>query len=319
VKMHVLLVSEFGKSIGYGHLSRLIAIAEELIVRNYSYCFHLYDDSDEVANFMIKSSGLSFECKCNSRPFFLLVDSYNIDILLPKINALGAIRIIQIVDDINKPFFADGYIEASPINHWKPMNQNASILEFKMSPILRMRFDNSALKSKVEFTSNSKILITLGSSSLTIDILKALVSAIRVSKFSAHDLYISTNSNGTQMINLVATELGVKSLDSLNGSPEIFNGFDLVISACGVTGWELLQSNSPCVFIGTVNNQQSQLDYFINNNLADGLMFSENHMFIEKTVQKLNVFSNNFNLRNINNGRRNVVDWLENQMITLSK
>ena len=234
------------------------------------------------------------------------------DILLPRINALSAIRIIQIVDDINKPFFADGYIEASPINHWKPMNQNASILEFKMSPILRMRFENSALKSKVEFTSNSKVLITLGSSSLTIDILKALVSAIRVSKFSAHDLYISTNSNGSPMINLVATELGVKSLGSLNGSPEIFNGFDLVISACGVTGWELLLSNSPCFFIGTVNNQQSQLDYFINNNLADGLMFSENHMFIENTVQKLNVFTNNFNLRNINNGRKNVVDWLEN-------
>jgi spore coat polysaccharide biosynthesis predicted glycosyltransferase SpsG len=114
------------------------------------------------------------------------------------------------------------------------------------------------------------------------------------------------------MINLVATELGVKSLGSLNGSPEIFNGFDLVISACGVTGWELLLSNSPCFFIGTVNNQQSQLDYFINNNLADGLMFSENHMFIENTVQKLNAFTNNFNLRNINNGRKNVVDWLEN-------
>lgn len=310
--MHVLLVSEFGKSIGYGHLSRLIAIAEELITRNFSYCFHLYDDTDEIANFMMQTSGLSFKCNCKGEPLYLVVDSYNANILLPKINVQDSTKIIQIVDDVNKPFFADGYVEASPISHWKPMNQNAPILEFKMSPILRAQFQHTDINKKAELISNSRVLITLGSSSLTIDILRALVSAIRLSKFSTHDLYLSTNSSGNPIIKLVAEELKVKTLDSLKSSREVLNGYDLVISACGVTGWELLLSNSPCFFIGTVDNQQSQLNYFIDNNLADGLMFSENPLFIENTIHKLNIYSNNYTVRNIVNGRKKVVDWLEN-------
>ena len=98
----------------------------------------------------------------------------------------------------------------------------------------------------------------------------------------------------------------------MNGALEISNGFDLVISACGVTAWELLFTNTPCFFIGTVKNQQKQLDYFIINGLADGLMFSESSQFVENTAHKLNTYSNNFGASNIDNGRKKVVDWLEN-------
>jgi spore coat polysaccharide biosynthesis predicted glycosyltransferase SpsG len=309
--MHIILVPEFGKLIGYGHLSRLIAIAEELIHRNHTYCFHVYNNSDNIANLMIHSSGLSFNCNCKVQPNFLLVDTYNPNNALTKISVPVGIRLIQIIDDINKPFFADGYIEASPIKDWKPLNLAAPILEFKLSPILRVQFDNVSLWNKSELAASSKLLITLGSSALIINILKLLVPAIRKSKFSAHSLYISKNSDGNPELKLLLAELGIKSMNDFNSASEISNEFDLIISACGVTGWELLFKNSPCFFIGTVKNQQTQLDYFIKNDLSDGLMFSDSPLFIEKTLLKLNAYSNNFGAENINNGRKIVVDWLE--------
>jgi spore coat polysaccharide biosynthesis predicted glycosyltransferase SpsG len=309
--MNVMLLPEFGKSIGYGHLSRLIAIAEELISRNHHYCFHTDNNSDFVANLMMESSQLSLECRCKVIPDFLLTDSYNVDKLLSGVKIPLGIKLIQLVDDINRPYFSDCYIEASPICEWKPLNLKAPILKFQMSPILRKQFDNAGLDDQGKLSPNFCLLITLGSSPEIVEILKLIVSAIRKSKFSEYRLYISTPSNRSLISKSVLAELEVESIDNLNNAIDIYNRFDLVISACGVTAWELLSANLPCLFIGTIKNQQNQLSYFIENSLADGLMFTRNLLFVQSLISKLNSYSKGFNANNINNGRKKVVDWLE--------
>jgi spore coat polysaccharide biosynthesis predicted glycosyltransferase SpsG len=104
---------------------------------------------------------------------------------------------------------------------------------------------------------------------------------------------------------VVAIEPGVSVV-------EIACEYDFVISACGVTAWEILSSKIPCVLIGGAENQRNQLEYFINLNIAEGLMFEDKVDFVGHFSKILDRFSLSKSSQKIFNGRARAVDWMEN-------
>ena len=303
---------EFGPKVGYGHLSRLVAITEELVFRKHEYCFHFSNSDDPIANEIMKASGLSFGCRCSKLPSFLIIDSYNLDTKKLDVILHHSTKILQIVDDINPKFDADAYLQASPITSWVPDNDSAVILEFIASPILRKRFDSNDLVKSSKNYKNNKILISLGASNAIEQIIASIRIAVENSRFRNHQIYCILSGNDLNSLRsfllknkIVAIERGISIVD-------IAFDFDLVISACGVTAWEIVSSRIPCIVIGGAENQRNQLNYFVNLNIADGLMFENQKDFVISLTEKLNGFSTPSITNEICNGRIRAVDWIEN-------
>jgi spore coat polysaccharide biosynthesis predicted glycosyltransferase SpsG len=302
---------EFGPLVGYGHLSRLIAITEELILRKHQYCFHFSDLDDPIANEMMKTSGLSFGCRCNNNPDFVIVDSYKVNINEPVFTPYHKTKILQIVDEINQKFYADAYIQASPITNWRPANNSAAILDFNVSPILRKRFDSNGLLGSFNSHQNNKILISLGASNAIQEIIISIKIALDQSRYRNHEIYCVLSGTDLNSLRLFLSENGIYPIEPGISLVDIAFDFDFVISACGVTGWEIVSSKIPCIFIGGAENQRSQLDYFINQKIADGSMFENQNDFIVSFGKKLNEFSTSKFMMEILNGRIRAVDWIE--------
>jgi spore coat polysaccharide biosynthesis predicted glycosyltransferase SpsG len=305
------LKPNFGPMVGYGHLSRLIAITEELVFRNHVYCFHFSNSQDVVANKMMSASGLSFGCKCHDFSDLLIIDSYTEHSSQQESWPNQGPKILQIVDDINPKLYADAYIEASPISNWTPANNNAAILEFDASPILRKRFDSKESPIRPKSNQNNKILISLGASNSIEQIIISIKIAIEKSKYQNHQVFCLLSGNDLNSLRTFLSENRIIPIEPGVLVVDIAFDFDLVISACGVTAWEILSSKAPCILIGGAENQRNQLDYFVNLNIADGLMFENQDQFVSPFAEKLNGFSSQQFAREICNGRIRAVDWIE--------
>jgi spore coat polysaccharide biosynthesis predicted glycosyltransferase SpsG len=260
----------------------------------------------------MKASGLSFGCRCSELPNLLIIDSYNVDTKKLEVTSHHTTKILQIVDDINPKFYADAYLQASPINSWVPGNESAAILDFIASPILRKRFDSNDLVMSSKDCKNNKILISLGASNAIEQIIDSIIISVENSRFRDHQIFCLLSGNDLNSLRsfllkneIVAIEPGILVVD-------IAFDFDFVISACGVTAWEIVSSRIPCIVIGGAENQRNQLNYFVNLNIADGLMFEKQKDFIISLTEKLNGFSNPSITNEICNGRIRAVDWIEN-------
>lgn len=309
--MILWLKPEFGPKVGYGHLSRLIAITEELVFRKHEYCFHFSASDDPIANEIMRASGLSFGCRCNKFPNFLIIDSYNVDAkeLVSKMHP--ATKVLQIVDDVSPKFYADAYLQASPISSWVPYNNSAAILEFIASPILRKRFDSSDLVKSSKSSKNNKILISLGASNAIEQIINSIKVAVENSQFHNHQIYCLLSGDNLNALRsfllknkIVPIKRGILVVD-------IAFDYDFVLTACGVTAWEIVSSRIPCMVIGGAENQRNQLNYFVNLKIADGLMFENQNDFVFSLTEKLNRFSTPEIINELCNGRIRAVDWIE--------
>ncbi len=302
---------EFGPKVGYGHLSRLTAITEELVFRKHQYCFHFSNSDDRIANEIMKASGLSFGCRCDDSPNFLIIDSYNVDTKKLVSTLHRRTKILQIVDDVNPKFYADAYLQASPISSWVPDNNCAEILEFIASPILRKRFDSNNLVKTSKNHKNYKILISIGASDAIEQIVDSIIKTIENSQFRSHQIYCLLSGNDLNSLRSFLLKHKVIPIEPGISVVDIAFDFDFVISACGVTAWELITSGIPCVLIGCAENQRNQLSYFLKLNIADGLMFENQNDFVISLTEKLNRFSTLEIIDEICNGRIRAVDWIE--------
>lgn len=306
------LKPNFGQMVGYGHLSRLIAIAEELVFRKHIYCFHYSNSQDLVANGMMNLSSLSFGCQCQGECDFLIIDNYTELTKHLEKSDHHRPKTVQIVDDITPMFYADAYIQASPISHWAPANNQAAVLEFDSSPILRNRFDLSDSLKRSNNQQNNKILISLGASKSIEQIIRSIKIAIEKSKYNSSDLYCILSGTELNSLRQILYKNRIIPIEPGKIVAEIAFDFDFVISACGVTAWELLCSKVPCLFIGVAENQRNQLNYLVKFQIADGLMFENQNQFVPLFIEKLNKFSCQKTAKKIGNGRIRAVDWIEN-------
>ena len=97
----------------------------------------------------------------------------------------------------------------------------------------------------------------------------------------------------------------------------MISSYDLVISAAGVTAWELLASNANCILVSTASNQNYQLEYLRKNFDVRGLEFSSsNHSFSrELNIMILDALHNAQSDKNnyrskVSDGVTKVSEWL---------
>ena len=219
----------------------------------------------------------------------------------------------QLIDEISPKFFADAYIKVSPIKNWSPLNPQALIKNFDNDPLLRRQFFESQKYINSKSLETKKLLVIVGGSENS----KLLLSAIAD---SVKDLngknQISFATNETDM-HFFAKKLMYEVVPYEENFQSMISSYDLVISAAGVTAWELLASNANCILVSTASNQNYQLEYLRKNFDVRGLEFSSsNHSFscdlnimILDALHNAQSDKNNYRSK-VSDGVTKVSEWL---------
>ena len=301
------------KSVGLGHLSRCIALAEEFNSRRSQVCFSHGSRIDSRGIELMNQSGFSTDCSCNGTPTIIVGDSYDSNFLEDVFSLKNCTKLL-LVDDISPLIFADFYIEASPISKWIPLNKFASVLKFEKSPLLRQKFDKP-ISTDFYRKDPSKFLISLGAAKEHFSIVESILRVIRMTFLPNYS------------VTLIISESDIANFQQLNNSYELttitkttdLSGLaahhDFVISGGGVTAWEFISLGIPGFLIGVVENQREQLNYIGGKNLRN-CVFYESGSQLEREIgnlfslEKLSSFAtsgHNF----LRNGRIQAVNWIE--------
>ena len=307
----ILFGCKSSPDVGLGHLTRCIALAEELNLRGNKVCFNHLSRIDSRGLELMSQSNLSLKCACNEKPDIVIIDSYELDFINSCSTSLGH-KLVLLVDEISPGVYADHYLQASPIRFWKPKNTLGGIFEFNRNPILRLCFDNVKIKSNKK-VSKAGILISLGAANNRETILKILVKTLR--KFPQFRSQISVVAGGVNQSQLESqcADLGLKLLIGSYDLKTLCNDKSFVISAGGVTSWELISLEVPGFLIGVAQNQSLQIDYLNESKLRRGIVFENEKKFTEDLHQLLlnEDFSTLYSARKlIENGRIQAVNWL---------
>ena len=308
----IALVGSSGFDSGYGHLRRLVSLSSVLEYSNV-LCLHgNFEETKEFYNVIESSSELN-KCKCDRQPDTVIFDSYSTKVL-SSLECKNSPKLIQLVDELSPKLWADAYIKASPTRDWKPLNKLAPIKEFTNNPILRQEFFSSNENPVHSKDMLNNILILTGSSNLSKQVILYL-SEISSSYLSEYSFVVATND---EKMGEFSKSLGFVTVPFLNDFQTLVNGYRLVVSAGGVTAWELLKLNSNCIILSLADNQNLQLEYFKMHYNIIGLIFDPNNSSLktelcDAILESLNSLEA-IKVRQrptIHNGAVAAVDWLK--------
>jgi UDP-2,4-diacetamido-2,4,6-trideoxy-beta-L-altropyranose hydrolase len=303
--------------VGLGHVSRCVSLAEEIESRGHFSCFAHVSNLDSRGRQLLALSSLKSECNCNSRPDVVIYDSYDLD-FIEKVQIPTEAKVVLLVDDVSLPFIADGYIEASPIKTWIPLNGTAPIFKFDTNPILRRQFDASAVS--INFSCPFDLILTFGAVKelgLIIDLLFPVISGN--SLFSRKvTLLTSDELNYVELAKSYNLDLQV--LRGTYNLRDLIDNKTFVISAAGVTAWELITLGVPGFLIAVAENQYEQLDYFNRLGLREGVVYQGTPQIatdIHQLVESGDFIDHaNQAKSTIRNGRVNSIDWLLEKVLS---
>ena len=308
----IAMVGSSGFDSGYGHLRRLVSLSSVLEYTNI-LCLHgNFEETNEFYNAIESSSELN-KCKCNKQPNTVIFDSYSTKVL-SSLEFKNSPKLIQLVDELSPKLWADAYIKASPTRDWKPLNELAPIKEFKNSPILRREFFSNKMHPVHRKDKINSILVLTGSSNLSKKTLQYL-SEISTSYLTGFTFVVATNDD---KLSEFSKSLGFVIVPYLNDFCTLVNDYRLVVSAGGVTAWELLKLNSNCVILSLADNQNLQLEYLKKHYDILGLIFDPNNSSLKTELRDAILKSLNppevINVRQrptIHDGAVEAVAWLK--------
>lgn len=204
----IYLRGDGNSKLGYGHIARLLAVAEKLIgLTELIFCIN-YEESKEITNFISK-----LQCKLlfinNDQEFFkilnkndiVIIDGYSFSSLYFKnLKEVGA-KVIYIDDLIRKDINVDAIINHTPgyrKNDYKEIKNLKLFLGPRYS-IIRNRFLENKKNRNILVINN--ILISLGMSN-TGNLLNELVdSTLQATKNEIITVLIGNNILSSKIIN----------------------------------------------------------------------------------------------------------------------
>ena len=307
----IALVGSSGFDSGYGHLRRLVSLSSVL---EYSNMLCLHGNFEETKEFysVIESSELN-KCKCDLRPATVIFDSYSTKVL-STLGFKNSPKLIQLVDELSPKLWADAYIKVSPTRDWMALNERAQVKEFNNSPILRREFFSNNKNRVYSHAGLNSILVLTGSSSLSKQALLYL-SEIFSSYLSGFTFVIATND---EKLGEFSKSIGFVVTPYLNDFRTLVNDYRLVVSAGGVTAWELLKLDSNCIILSLADNQNFQLEYLKIHYNVVGLKFDPNNFSLKTELRDAILKSLNpseliklHQSPKIHDGAVDAVDWLK--------
>lgn len=260
--MKVLILTEGGVEVGFGHITRMLSVYHGFLERGITPSMVI--DGDETVSFLLKNVNYSIYnwhrtgdliFKDIAKYDVVVVDSYSTDTYFCE-KLLENTRLAVFFDDYNRINYPGGIVVNGAI-YAESLNYSSGYgVRYLLGPRylpLRREFwfvDEKKISEKVE-----SILVTLGGSdkaSILSEILRLLKSYPDITKFvvvprsfgSMEEIVRNSDSN-TVLVNSPDAVLMVKLM--LN--------CDIAISAGGQTGYELARVGLPSILVAVTENQ----------------------------------------------------------------
>lgn len=297
--MKFLILSEGSKKIGFGHITRSIAIAQGALKLNHQVELIINGDDSTTAlldslvkdviydNWLINSRNHQYEDYD-----FVIVDSYLAN--LDHYNFIKNRTQLVCIDDNNRlnypcNYLINGSIGANQISY-NYSSYTKLLLGTQYTP-LRKQFWNSSKKIIKKNITN--VLITFGGSDikeLSPFVVKSIISqypginitVVVGNGFSNHNKEMLRNYSGIKLINN----------PSASNMSQLLFSTDLAISAGGQTLYELGKLGVPTIAIQVANNQEFHLCQWINAEIIlKKLVWNEVNLDV-KLIEQYNKLKN---------------------------
>ena len=300
----VWLLSDSTYDKGLGHVSRLIALGQGLENERIPICFHGAGSLPPAAVRLIRQNGLNPECKCEDSPILIIADTYNSG-YINEISEKLQVDIVQLIDEVSEFDAAIALVEASPISPSRDYGQSRPVLKFSDSPFLRAEILEAKHFAMKVSSSKLNVVTILGgvddSSYLTI--LSALLKVRHLEEFE-----LTVVSDSARVVQFSIQNGFTVTSESMSIS-RITEKYDFVISASGVTAWELSYLGVPGFVVSIAENQNSQLNYLNTRGIRHGLKVGDSNL-VEFILSQIRTESKVSRKTEILNGVPRVIEFL---------
>lgn len=284
-RMKIIFDPAVGINVGYGHLKRCEAIAEELIQLAHEVDFVI---SDKKFDSLIDSTKFRIVRAINNRKYNMIVlDKYNIaksslstykqmcDVLV-RIDDASPTRIIDKVSDViinGNPYANKGIYETN-------VKKDCLVVAGPDFVPMSNRFCDTRKKYKVRHNIN-KVLITFGGSKIGVKYAQRICMSLLESKPKFGFLIL--NAGETSITSNQVRFIGFK--DDIE---RIMFEVDIAITSSGSTCWQLAAIGVPFIAFKIASNQRKVFEYLLQKRVGIALpMISMNRQALTKTLDKL--------------------------------
>ena len=318
----VTILTEAGKSIGFGHYTRCIALFDELVINGFDVQFivhenfiNINDERHVKLNWKEEVDAIS----PRSESDILIVDSYlaSNEILSKLYNKFYSLFII---DDYNRIEYPAEYI-INPNVFFDSIdysNQSGKCVGGKDFVILRKEFRTS----KSFFSESSlklNILVSVGGSDYRNLLQKIVITLDEVSNIEFEVVVIDPEGKldikSEQELNYFKTQTSIEMVGHMQKA-------DLVISACGQTLHELASLAKPTIGICIDFDQILNQEFYYKRGFLKSLISWDDKDFSQKIKDNISYFSiseNRKKIKQISNsiinvdGVKKIVELIENK------
>ena len=314
---NVLIVVDSGPLIGAGHVSRVIAIAEELIRRNYSISWLVSDSTNflKLLDFFQVDSDVMKEIRINQVIFspvdILVIDSYD-DLFFQEVTQIHNPQLtIQIVDETSSASICASMRWSGSILSEKARKRLGKGCELYAGlEFVPIRKKVKELRGSSIFEPRKKknsIIVTLGASDLAVPFIDKLLETV-LDLSSVEDVFIS---HPNYQIN--SQSRNFKYLDPRDMLTEALHRNSLVICGGGITSLELLFLRLDFLVLEVAGNQAAQIEYLCENKYCEQLKLVNPKQDQEAVLRGLTNLSskNHDTLGALGQGSSLLVDWID--------
>ena len=261
--MNVVILTEGGKNIGFGHVARCISIYQALEQVNISPKL-LINGDDSVKDILPKINvdikNWVDDLSVISKADIVIVDSYLVDIdVLNEIS--NCVSLVVYIDDNNRLDYPNGIVingtlDVSNMNYHK-REGIVYLLGNNFIPLRKEFWDIPKLKIN---DSIQNILITMGGNdlrNLTPKILELLNN--NFPKINKKIIIADSFENVSEIKNLKNSHVELIYSPKASEIIDVMSSVDLAISASGQTLYELACIGVPTISIGIIENQKNNI------------------------------------------------------------
>ena len=310
--MNFLIRTDGSISIGNGHIFRMIALADELISRNFPVTFLIKKDDFWIDR--LKKKYTVIKCDENNKLLYKILDNFSFTHFIydtrNDLNKSDFLKIRKtksnpkiIVNDSPEKIRKYCDIFLSPpiiqVKEWDWSGFQGKIFSDWDFVILRKEFLKTISKNK-----NSKnVVLSFGSTDpflITEKVLHLLNNSGDKFKSLTYTLIVGPQFDRIEKIKLSSSykNLNIEILKSPSNIVEIFNSAFFAIISFGVTAYELAALKVPFLSVSISNDHEKSAEIFSKNNISSSLGLVDN---LENNFCKLaKNFLKNLNKKNIN-------------------
>lgn len=328
--MKVKIFTEGGKSIGYGHLSRCIALYDEIQSRSIAVELIIYGDVGNIG--LLKGKvfrpedwiNIEYLEKNLSSEDYVIVDSYKADNKHYEKIALKSKRALYIDDNgrieyprgiIVNPAIDSSHIDYSYIPEERVLKGSKYVI---LRPAFRY-IENKKLQENVR-----RIVVIMGGTDIRNITTNIINNICEVNQNIIFDVVVDAfQFEKLSSINELKNVNYHKDLSEIE-MKQIMLSADMAISAAGQTIYELIATQTPFIAIQVAENQQNNINSLKEQLPSQIVLRYDDENFIEKLQEKFLEIKGcefrkkiSYGMKNIidGNGSKRIIDSLLSDMI----